>query len=49
LPEIVVEVDPFLLNAGIDQQMNKAIEILGGTESGLGAAAGSIGEHHQEA
>ena len=46
LPAVVVEVDPFLLNAGMDQQMNKAIEILSGTESGLRAAAGSIGELH---
>jgi len=48
-PDVVVEVDPALLNAGVDQQMNKAIEILGGMESDLRAATGSIGEHHREA
>jgi C-terminal processing protease CtpA/Prc len=29
-PDVVVEVDPFLLNAGIDQPMQKALEILNG-------------------
>jgi carboxyl-terminal processing protease len=29
-PDVVVDVDPYLLNAGIDQQMDKAIEILSG-------------------
>ena len=29
-PDVVVEVDPVLLNAGVDQQTNKAIQILGG-------------------
>ena len=29
-PDVLVEVDPPLLNAGVDQQMNKAIEILNG-------------------
>ena len=29
-PDVVVEVDPALLNTGVDQQMNKAIEILSG-------------------
>jgi len=28
LPDVVVEVDPPLLNAGVDQQMKKAVEIL---------------------
>ncbi len=28
LPDVTVEVDPHLLNAGIDQQMSKAIEIV---------------------
>ena len=28
LPDVLVEVDPCQLNAGVDQQMNKAIEIL---------------------
>ena len=30
LPDVLVEVDPCRLNAGVDQQMNKAIEILSG-------------------
>ena len=30
LPDVLVEVDPCQLNAGVDQQMNKAIEILSG-------------------
>jgi carboxyl-terminal processing protease len=29
-PDVLVEVDPCQLNAGVDQQMNKAIEILSG-------------------
>ena len=32
-PDVVVEVDPYLLNAGIDQQMDEAIKILSGTDS----------------
>ncbi len=32
-PDVVVDVDPYLLNAGIDQQMDKAVAILNGTES----------------
>jgi C-terminal processing protease CtpA/Prc len=39
-PDVVVEVDPLLLSAGIDQQMNEAIEILRGTESIVGLPAG---------
>jgi carboxyl-terminal processing protease len=33
LPHVEVEVDPALLNAGTDQQLNKAIEILGGAKT----------------
>jgi carboxyl-terminal processing protease len=39
-PDVMVEVDPLLLNAGIDQQMNEALEILKGTESSVGLPAG---------
>jgi len=39
-PDVVVEVDPLLLNAGIDQQMNEALEMLRGTESSVGLPAG---------
>jgi len=28
MPDLVVDVDPVLLNAGLDQQMEKAIEVL---------------------
>ena len=31
-PDVRVEVDPYLLNAGVDQQMDKALEILRGTD-----------------
>jgi C-terminal processing protease CtpA/Prc len=48
LPDVVVEVDPFLLNTGVDQQMNKAIEILAGMETSLRPVAGRS-EQHQEA
>jgi len=40
VPDVVVEVDPLLLNADIDQQMNEALEILRGTESSVGLPAG---------
>jgi len=40
VPDVVVEVDPLLLNAGIDQQMNEALEMLRGTESSVGLPAG---------
>jgi C-terminal processing protease CtpA/Prc len=49
LPDVVVDIDPVLLNTGVDQQMNKAIEIVRGMESSSRLAAGSIGENHQEA
>jgi C-terminal processing protease CtpA/Prc len=48
-PEVVVDVDPALLNKGTDQQLNSAIEILGGTETHLKTPAGTLGEHFQEA
>jgi len=32
-PDFVMEIDPSMLNAGIDQQLDKAIEILNGTPS----------------
>ena len=49
LPDVMVEVDPALLNRGTDQELNKGIEILGGVETTLKTSAGRIGEHHQEA
>jgi hypothetical protein len=30
-PDEVVDVDPYLLNAGVDQQIDKALEMLAGT------------------
>src|SRR5439155_6523275 len=30
-PDVVVDVDPVLLNTGVDQQMEKALEVLRGT------------------
>jgi C-terminal processing protease CtpA/Prc len=43
VPDVMVEVDPALLNAGIDQQMEKAIEILrGATPTVKGIATGSV-------
>ena len=47
LPSVAVNVDPSLLNAGIDQQMNKAIEILSRTESSLRTTAGGLSENHR--
>jgi C-terminal processing protease CtpA/Prc len=44
-PDVLVEVDPCLLNAGVDQQMNKAIEILSGVgDSDWGPTPGSSGD-----
>ena len=44
-PNVLVEVDPCLLNAGVDQQMNKAIEILSGVgDSDWGPTPGSGGD-----
>ena len=37
-PDVLVDVDPCQLNAGVDQQMNKAIEIL----SGVGDSDGDL-------
>jgi C-terminal processing protease CtpA/Prc len=47
LPHVIVEVDPALRNSGIDQQMNKAIEILNGVGASLGLPASRIVEHDQ--
>ena len=38
-PDVVVDVDPVLLNAGIDQQMDKALEILRGRRQDTSRAA----------
>src|SRR5438270_8233012 len=38
-PDVVVQVDPVLLNAGIDQQMERAMEILNATKQDSGRAA----------
>jgi C-terminal processing protease CtpA/Prc len=39
LPDVVVDIDPLLLSTGIDQQMEKAIEILSDTNgAGVGSA-----------
>jgi len=35
VPDVLVDVDPVQLNEGTDQQLNKAIQILDGTESSL--------------
>jgi len=49
-PDVLVEVDPCLLNGGVDQQMNKAIEILGGIGHGDRATSpGTSGNHLQSA
>jgi len=46
----LVEVDPCLLNGGVDQQMNKAIEILGGIGHGDRATSpGTSGDQPQSA
>jgi C-terminal processing protease CtpA/Prc len=44
-PDVLVEVDPCQLNAGVDQQMNKAIEILSGMgDSDRAPTSGSSGD-----
>jgi carboxyl-terminal processing protease len=44
-PDVLVEVDPCQLNAGVDHQMNKAIEILSGMgDSDRGPTPGSSGD-----
>jgi C-terminal processing protease CtpA/Prc len=47
-PEILVDVDPVHLNEGTDQQLNKAIEILGGTETSLKSPSVITNKHLQE-
>jgi C-terminal processing protease CtpA/Prc len=42
-PDVKVEVDPCLLNSGIDQQMNEAIKILTGAEMTLTTATSRMG------
>jgi C-terminal processing protease CtpA/Prc len=44
-PHVEIEVEPGLLNAGIDQQMNEAIEILTGVGTSLGLPTSTIGGH----
>ena len=46
-PDVVVEVDPCQLNVGVDQQMNKAIEILTELENSSRLAASRIGGDSQ--
>jgi C-terminal processing protease CtpA/Prc len=48
-PDVVVGVDPRLLNAGIDEQMNKAVEILSGMDSVPGTPPGRTGANQQQA
>lgn len=47
LPDVMVEIDPTSLNAGIDQQMNKALEILSWRDSSLRTQAGGNGGDQQ--
>ena len=47
LPDVVVGVDPPSLNAGIDQQINKAIEILSWRDSSLRTQAGGTGDEQR--
>ena len=47
-PDVLVDVDPCQLNAGVDQQMNKAIEILTELENSSRLAVSGTGEHHQQ-
>ncbi len=46
-PHVLVEVDPCQLNRGIDQQMNKAIEILPELENSSRLSARKVGGHNQ--
>jgi hypothetical protein len=39
MPDLVVDVDPVLLNAGVDQQMEKAIEVTNGIAGRVASAA----------
>jgi C-terminal processing protease CtpA/Prc len=48
-PDVLVEVDPTLLNSGIDQQMNEAIKILTGAKSTQRTTADRIVEDQQQA
>jgi len=48
-PDILVDVDPVRLNEGADQQLNKAIEILGGTDTSLKTAAVITNKHLRDA
>jgi carboxyl-terminal processing protease len=48
LPDVLVEVDPCQLNAGVDQQMNTAIEILSRSDGcDRVATLGASGDHPQ--
>ena len=47
LPDVMVEIDPTSLNAGIDKQMNKALEILSWRDSSLKTQAGGNGGDQQ--
>lgn len=47
LPDVMVEIDPTSLNAGIDQQMNEALEILSWRDSSLRTQAGGNGGDQQ--
>jgi C-terminal processing protease CtpA/Prc len=49
LPHMMVEVDPALLNAGIDEQMNKAVEILTGGRALREPPGGRNGKDQQQA
>jgi C-terminal processing protease CtpA/Prc len=42
-PDVMVEVDPYQLNVGVDQQLNKAIEILTELENSSRLPASTIG------
>jgi len=46
LPHLEMEIDPALLNTGIDQQMNKAIEILTELEKSSRLDATQVGGHN---
>ena len=48
LPDVVVEIDPLSLNAGIDQQMNKALEILSWRDGSLRTQPGGNGGDQQQ-